>query len=119
MNENDIAQLRELFAEQDRKFTVALAKNEQKADARFAKIDAHLEKVDKRIDAQTSSFAVALKQSKDDIVHEIREETRAMLAAAENRIVTAIGEILDASVLPQITELQREITVIKQHLQLA
>ena len=87
MNENDIAQLRELFAEQDKK------------------------------------FIVALKQNNRDLKVEIRDEVHALIAAAEKRIietvVSSIGEILDAAVLPQITELQREITVIKQHLQLA
>lgn len=87
MNVNDIAQLRELFAEQDKKFTVAL------------------------------------KQNNRDLKVEIRDEVHALIAAAEKRIietvVSSIGEILDAAVLPQITELRREITVIKQHLQLA
>ncbi len=83
MDAKDIAQLRELFAEQDKKFTVALKQNNQ------------------------------------DLKVEIRDEVHAVIAASEKRIIDAVGEILDASVLPQITELQREITVIKQHLQLA
>lgn len=87
MNANDIAQLRELFAEQDKK------------------------------------FIVALKQNNQDLKVEIRDEVHSLIAAAEKRIINtivgSIGEILDAAVLPQITELQREITVIKQHLQLA
>ncbi len=83
MNENDIIQLKALFAEQDKR------------------------------------FVVALKQNNQDLKVEIRDEVHALIVAAEKRIISAVGEILDASVLPQITELQREITVIKQHLQLA
>ena len=83
MNENDIIQLKALFAEQDKR------------------------------------FVVALKQNNQDLKVEIRDEVHELIVAEEKRIISAVGEILDASVLPQITELQREITVIKQHLQLA
>ena len=83
MNENDIIQLKALFAEQDKR------------------------------------FVVALKQNNQDLKVEIRDEVHELIVAEEKRIISAVGEILDESVLPQITELQREITVIKQHLQLA
>lgn len=87
LDAQDIATLRQMFAEQDRRF------------------------VD------------AMKENNKDLKIEIREETHALIAASEKRvietIVSSIGEILDTSVLPQIAELQRDTTIVKQHLQLA
>lgn len=69
-----------------------------------------------------------------DMVREIREETRALIAASENRIVSQlrgemrqmkreiIGEItdfIDSAILPQIADLQREVAYIKRHVGLA
>ena len=83
LDAQDIATLRQMFAEQDRR------------------------------------FMFALKQNNTELKVEIIDETRALIAASENRIVTAIGDILDGAILPQIAELQRDMTIVKQHLQLA
>lgn len=83
LDAQDIVTLRQLFAEQDRRF------------------------VD------------AMKENNKDLRIEILDETRALIAASEHRIISAIGEVLDASILPQIAELQRDMTKVKQHLQLA
>lgn len=83
LDAQDIATLRQMFAEQDRRF------------------------VD------------AMKENNKDLKVEILDETRALIVASEHRIISAIGEVLDASILPQIAELQRDMTTVKQHLQLA
>lgn len=47
---------------------------------------------------------------KRDIVKDIREETKALIAASERRleekILTGVAELLEQNVLPQIAELQ-------------
>lgn len=79
-------------------------------------------------------FREILVQNNADLKVEIRDEMRSLLAATEARfksdmremesrlhgdIVGDIGTILDESVLPQIAELQRDMTKVKIHLQLA
>lgn len=76
-----------------------------------------------------------------DLVREIREETHALIAASENRVITLLrGEIqqvkhelqseiqqskieiiefIDNAIMPQISDLQRDNVVIKRHLKLA
>lgn len=83
---------------------------------------------------QDQRFLEAMKQNNQDLKEEIRDEMRALLGATETRIkselgakidsvekriTTDIAELLDTSVLPQIAELQRDMTKVKQHLQLA
>lgn len=48
----------------------------------------------------------------------LRDEIHAAVNASEKRITTNIAELLDTSVLPQIADLQRDMTLVKRHLQL-
>lgn len=69
-------------------------------------------------------------QHAQDMKADIRDEIRSSIAASEHRmkahvedvvgtakkeIVTELSELLDASVLPQIAELQTDMTRVKQH----
>ena len=73
-------------------------------------------------------------QKMDDLKGNIRDEMRSCISAAETRmtnrmdgalervkteIIDAIGEILDESVLPQISDLQSDMRKVKTHLQMA
>lgn len=49
----------------------------------------------------------------------IRDEIHSAVVASERRVTTNIADLLDTSVLPQIAELQRDMTIVKRHLQLA
>lgn len=60
-----------------------------------------------------------LQQNNTDLKREMRDEVYSLISASEKRIVSEIGELFDASVLPQIAELQSDMTKVKQHLQLA
>lgn len=86
-------------------------------------------------------FQEVLVQNNADLKVEIRDEMRSLLVATENRIMSemrerigkvhsnmhdmekrivhGISEVLDASILPQIAELQQDMTKVKIHLQLA
>ncbi len=67
---------------------------------------------------------------KQDICKEMREEMQAMITASEHRliarmdrlrteIVTDVAEVLDECILPQIADLQNDMTMVKRHLKLA
>ena len=77
--------------------------------------------------AQTHYLLQVMKENnvqlKTELKREIRDEVHSIIAAAEvrieTRITTNIAELLDASVLPQIAELQQDMQLVKHHLQLA
>lgn len=68
-------------------------------------------------------FTDILKQNNQDLKKEIRDEMYALISASEYRIKIEITEnisdLLDTSILPQIADLQRDMTLVKHHLQLA
>lgn len=71
---------------------------------------------------QDKRFLAAIKTNNQDLKREIRDEVHALISASEQRIKTEItaniAELLDNAILPQIADLQRDMTLVKQHLQL-
>lgn len=55
---------------------------------------------------------------KKDIVSEVREETKALIAASESRIIFQITDFIDSRILTQIDELNHEVAQVKQHIHL-
>lgn len=53
------------------------------------------------------------------LTRQIQNEVHSLIIASEKRVIGSIAEILDISILPQIADLQRDMTLVKQHLQLA
>ena len=116
-NAEVVTLVRETMAEV---LTVAL----KEQDARF----------DQKLKEEFGLHEARFDQRLDDLKENIRDEMRSCISASETRmtnrmdgalervkteIIDAIGEILDESVLPQISDLQADMRRVKNHLQMA
>ena len=64
-------------------------------------------------------FKEMLKQNNIDLKRDIRDEVHALLRKTKAEIVGEITEFLDSAILPQIHDLQTDMTLVKNHLKLA
>lgn len=69
------------------------------------------------------ALKVALKENNEifgaQLKREIRDEMQALLRIQKGEIVGEITEFIDSALLPQISDLDRDVTMIKRHLRLA
>jgi len=98
LNNQDITLLRQLLLEQEDKLLGAMRKNTQ---------------------TLKKEFSLAIKQSAEDVKRELREEIRTLISASERRITESVADLMDASILNQISELQNDVSRIKKHLTMA
>lgn len=60
-----------------------------------------------------------LLDSEQRMKREIRDEVHALMKASERRMTDNIADLLDTAILPQISELQDDMSLVKRHLKLA